>query len=104
MALLEGSGVEPNEQEAYRWVRRSGEAGYSAHAMRGLGFMLLTGEGGPRDAAVGFAYIRLAADAGDESAVKGLSRFEPQLSDEERLATRRIAAQWRRDHGPATTD
>lgn len=139
MALLNGSGVERNEREAYRWVRKSGEAGYrsgeistavmlaigqgveendvearawydraarknSAHALRGLGFMLITGEGGPREGARGLAYVRLAAESGEEKAVQGLAWAESQASDDERKAAGPIAAHWVEEHGKPEAD
>jgi TPR repeat protein len=70
--LALGQGVEEDDVEARRWYERAATKN-SAHALRGLGFMLLTGEGGPREPARGLAYVQLAADAGDEEAVKGLA-------------------------------
>ncbi len=101
--LAIGQGVAENDAEARTWYERAVRKN-SAHALRGLGFMLLTGEGGSRDGARGFAYAKLAADAGEETAVKLLPKFEPQVSAIERATADQIAAQWLKEHGAPTPD
>jgi len=139
MSMLNESGAEHDEREAYRWVRRSGEAGFlngelstavmlalgqgvaeddvearkwyeravnknSAHALRGLGFMMLTGEGGPRDPVRGFAYLQLAAEGGDGEAVERAASFRSELSEDELEAADAIVKQWLAEHGRPSAD
>jgi TPR repeat protein len=65
--LATGQGVAQDlaaARAAYLVPARQG----SAHAWRGLGVMYLAGQGGPVDAATGYALLELAARAGDDDA------------------------------------
>jgi TPR repeat protein len=70
--LATGLGVAQDDVEARDWYRRAAEAG-SVSGLRGYGGMLLEGEGGPKDVALGIAMLLIAADAGDENAQMLLS-------------------------------
>lgn len=65
--LATGQGVAQDldaARAAYLDAARRG----SAHGVRGLGVMMLAGEGGPVQAATGYALLELAAEAGDAGA------------------------------------
>lgn len=62
-----GLGVAQDLAAAREWYRRAAEAG-SVSGIRGYGGMLLQGEGGPKDAALGIGLLLIAADAGDDNA------------------------------------
>lgn len=64
-----GQGGPVNRPRAFYWYELAARSG-SAHAIRGLGAMLLNGNGIPKDAASGIALLRLARDAGDLNAVE----------------------------------
>lgn len=86
--LATGEGVAKNPVEARTWYERaarSGEDGW-AHALRGLGGMLLMGEGGAVDLPRGFGYLLVAHAQGDEHAATLIemtrSRITPQIEKE----------------------
>lgn len=74
--LAAGQGTLQNLEEARIWYRRAAERG-SAHAHRALAGMWITGEGGPIDAALGFALLDLAVQGGDEIASR-MTELLPQ--------------------------
>jgi uncharacterized protein len=97
--LATGEGVGENDPEARTWYQRAANDFASAHALRGLGGMLLEGEGGANDTARGWAYITLAADAGEETAKVGREHFADRVSARDRRKSRMIAAKWIAEHG-----
>lgn len=98
--LATGEGVVEDDVAAREWYGRAAESGEVAFedGLRGLGFMLFTGEGGPADRPRGFAYLMVAAAAGSEDAETLMQRFELQLSDEEREQASRLASEWADEH------
>ena len=101
--LALGQGVAENDVEARSWYERAAIKG-SAHALRGLGFMLLNGEGGERDAGLGWAYVTLAAEVGDENAQLLMRQHEGDVSHKEKRAARKIAADWVARNGKPSID
>jgi TPR repeat protein len=70
--LAIGQGVDEDDEEARVWYQRGVERNL-ADSLRGLGGMLVTGEGGSVEPARAWAYLMLAADAGEDKA-RGPSR------------------------------
>jgi TPR repeat protein len=94
--LATGDGVAENQVEARSWYERaarSGEEGW-AHALRGLGGMLVIGEGGPVDLPRGFGYLLAAHAAGDEFAGQLIERFRAQITPEVEGQAVAIAKEW----------
>ena len=102
--LATGAGVAENDAEAREWYQRAVNDFASAHALRGLGGMLLVGEGGAKDAARGWAYMKLAAEAGEETAKLGLERLADRVSARDRRKARKLAEEWVAQHGPPRLD
>lgn len=75
--LASGQGVEVDAAAAREWYMTAIRQG-SAHALRAMGAMLVTGEGGPADVAAGYALLDVAAAAGDPVA----SQLIEDLPDE----------------------
>jgi hypothetical protein len=92
-----GRGTVEDDREARRLYERAAERG-NAHALRGLGELLLRGEGGPRDEVRGLAYVLLAERAGVRAAASDAAL--PAPSARARARAERVAADWERDHGP----
>jgi len=100
--LATGDGVAEDDAAARLWYQRaseSGEVGF-AHGLRGLGSMLISGEGGPVDLARGIAYLRLAAAAGDNQAPAILDHFRDRVTPEIGNEAHRIATAWLARHMP----
>lgn len=99
--LATGEGVAPDPTAAREWYRRAAEKGElgNAHALRGLGGMLVHGEGGPVELARGYAYLTLAQEGGDENAPLILRDIEPRMEELTRRQAANIAAAWRIEHG-----
>lgn len=93
--LAMGQGVARDPAQARVWYLRAAERHNSAHALRGLAGMLLTGEGGPPDLNRGMAYLEMALEAGDEVAPRLMevvgSRIEGRY---DRAEVDRIKADW----------
>lgn len=75
--LATGELTEPDPEEARYWYLQAAASG-SAHAHRGLGVMLIAGEGGPADPALGYALIDLAIAGGDDLAPRVAEVFPAQ--------------------------
>jgi len=61
---LDGAGVEPNPRQAARWLNLAAEKGhYQAQAL--LGHLLVTGEGVPRQRALGLMWLTMAREAAE---------------------------------------
>jgi hypothetical protein len=75
-----GQGIPVNGDQAMEWYGHAAALG-NAHAMRGLGLMLLLGEAGEADPVTGYALLSLAAGAGDAIAVQALDQLTPQIPD-----------------------
>ncbi len=97
--LAVGQGVDENDAEARDWYAR-GVARNLAPPLRGLGIMLYTGEGGPVDRARGWAYLKLAADAGEANAKRLIDERVGDLSAPDRERGEAIVADWIAKHGP----
>jgi TPR repeat protein len=96
------AGTRKDQVEAREWYRKAALLG-SAHALRGLGGMLHTGEGGEADRPTGWAYLELAAEAGDPNAATLLKRFTaPDPSA--RPAMDKLKADWRSANPPLVED
>jgi TPR repeat protein len=97
--LAMGEGVTQNDAEARVWYQRAVELS-SAHALRGLGFMLITGEGGAVDEARGWAYMLLAAEGGDQTAVDVMNEYGRSLPAQTMQAASAIRTEWLATHAP----
>jgi TPR repeat protein len=94
--LATGEGVAEDDVAARQWYERASRLDdpLLAHALRGLGSMLVNGEGGPAEVPRGIAYLRIAEAGGDGNAPIVLRHFASQTTpDVDREATR-IAAEW----------
>lgn len=96
--LATGEGVELNSVEAARWYQRAIDQHQSAHALRGLGGMYLSGEL-PSDPARGWAYLELAASAGDQLAPRLMQHYADQATPQVRTAARLIRESWVLQYG-----
>lgn len=94
--LATGEGVPEDDAAARQWYERASRLDdpLLAHALRGLGGMLVIGEGGPADVPRGIAYLRIAEGGGDELARVGLQRFANLITPEVDRDAARIAAEW----------
>lgn len=97
--LAMGEGVTQNDAEARVWYERAAELS-SAHALRGLGFMLITGEGGAVDEARGWAYMVLAAEGGDQTAMDVMNEYGRSLPAQTMQAASAIRTEWLATHAP----
>lgn len=98
--LATGEGVAEDDQAARHWYQRaaeSGEVGF-ADGLRGLGYMLLNGEGGPPDLVRGVAYLKVAQAAEDSSATTILGEWSERITPEIDRKARAIAKQWIAEH------
>lgn len=87
--LATGEGVGVDAASARIWYEaaiRSDHPASRAHAMRGLGAMMLAAEGGPADAALGFGLLQQASADGDAAAVTLLAAIAPQITEDLRAA------------------
>ncbi len=98
--ISHGRGAIEDDREARRLYQRAAEKG-SAHALRGLGEMLLRGEGGARDEVRGLAYVMLAESAGVKAEASRASEPLPAPSPRTREQAARFAAEWREQHSLA---
>lgn len=100
--LATGEGVAEDDAAARHWYQRAAESGRHGfgHALRSLGAMLATGEGGPVDLPRGIAYLRIGAAAGDEHAPRILEAWRGRITDEVDRQARQIADRWQADHLP----
>lgn len=100
--LATGEGVAENDLEARDWYKRASESGdvMFPHALRGLGAMLVNGEGGPADLPRGIAYLRIAAAGNDTHAPKLLELYRDKITDDVDQQAREIADQWMAQHLP----
>jgi hypothetical protein len=98
--LAMGQGVARDPAQARDWYRRTAETHGSAHALRGLAGMLITGDGGPTDLNRGMAYLQLADEAGDENAGRLLEIVGPQVgADVDPARVEALKAEWVAAHG-----
>lgn len=98
--LALGQGTPKDPAQAREWYRKAAERHGSAHALRGLGGMLLTGEGGPTDLTRGLAYLELAQEGGDQPAAQILARAGSQLAAQvDRKAVDAIKSDWVAQNG-----
>lgn len=101
--LATGEGVAEDDAAARHWYQRaaeSGERGFE-HALRGLGAMLVAGEGGPIDLPRGIAYLRIAQAAGDQNATTILQLYSDRVTPQIDEQARGIAGEWMRRHLPS---
>ncbi|CAA9307129.1 MAG: hypothetical protein AVDCRST_MAG90-192 [uncultured Microvirga sp.] len=69
---LDGTGVEQNPRQAARWLNLAAEKGhYPAQAL--LGHLLVTGEGVPRQRALGLMWLTMAREAADAAKDQSVS-------------------------------
>lgn len=94
--LATAEGVAENQIEARTWYERAARSGQDgwAHALRGLGGMLILGEGRPADLPRGFGYLLAAHAAGDEFAGKLIERLRDQITPEVEREALPIAQEW----------
>jgi TPR repeat protein len=102
--LATGEGpVKADAVKARAWYRKAVEQN-SAHALRGLGDMLLGGLGGPVDRVNGVADLELATQGGDGAAEAVLKAYDPKLTPAERAQADRVEAEWLARHGRPWSD
>jgi hypothetical protein len=100
--LAIGQGVTENDAEARSWYRRAAESrrrGFG-DGLRGLGWMLATGEGGPVDLPTGIAYLMIASDAQAAQADDMLGQLRPRITPEIDRQAREIGQRWVDEHWP----
>lgn len=103
-ALALGECVWADGAAARAWLARAAEEHRSAVALRFLGTMLLAGDGGAAEPGRGWAYLLMAAAAGDDGAQAALDHFEPRVPARERDEALVIARDWATAHGVPRTD
>jgi TPR repeat protein len=100
--LATGEGVAEDDGAARSWYQKAIDmkGKLLAHALRGLGFMIWTGEGGPADIDTACTYVYAALRGGDENARVLLEDkgWEKQLSKKQRKACEQSADQWIKDN------
>jgi TPR repeat protein len=88
--LATGEGVEEDDVAARGWYQKAVDqkGKLIAHALRGLGFMIWTGEGGPVDMDTACTYVYAALKGGDMQAQYILEKqgWEKQLNNKQRKA------------------
>lgn len=101
--LATGEGVAEDDAAARIWYQRAAESGdvNFRHAMRGLGAMLVTGEGGPADLPRGIAYLRIAQAASDANASQLLETWRDRITPEVDRQAVEIANRWMAEHLPS---
>jgi uncharacterized protein len=101
--LATGEGVAEDDAAARIWYQRAAESGdvNFPHAMRTLGAMLVTGEGGPVDLPRGIAYLRIAKAANDANASRLLETWRDRITPEVNRQAVEIANRWMAEHMPA---
>ena len=101
--LATGEGVEEDDVAAREWYQRAATSGdvNFAHALRGLGSMLVTGEGGAADIPRGIAYLRIAHAGNDANAATLLERWRDLITPEVDREAQRIANEWMAEHLPS---
>ena len=98
--LAIGQGVRRDPTQARVWYLRAAETHNSAHALRGLAGMLITGDGGSVEVELGLAYLELALEAGDEIAPRLMEVVGPDIEGQyDRAEVDRIKAEWITMHG-----
>jgi TPR repeat protein len=104
--LATGEGVAEDDVGARSWYQRAAESGdvQFAHAMRGLGAMLATGEGGPIDLPRGIAYLRIAKAGNDRQAGTLLESWRDRITPEVDRQAWEIANRWMAEHMTAEGD
>jgi TPR repeat protein len=94
--LATGDGVAKDPAAARTWYQRAAESrehGFE-HGLRGIGGMLVVGEGGSVDLPRGIAYLRIAEAAGDKIAAEILSATADRVTPEIDREARRVAGEW----------
>ena len=104
--LATGEGVAEDDVAAREWYRRAAESGNVTfdHALKGLGLMLLTGEGGPVDRPLGYAYASISAAAGNQEGVALRNWAVERLTDAEIARGDELANEWVALHLPIEPD
>ncbi len=98
--LATGEGVARDAQAAADWYQRAIDQHKSAHALRSLGAMYLSGEL-PADHARGFAYLMIAFQAGEQMAPAILQRFSSLATPSTLQEAAELRDAWTRENGPA---
>jgi TPR repeat protein len=95
------AGTRKDPAEAREWYRKAAMLG-SSHALRSLGAMLYVGEGGETDELTGWAYLELAAEAGNAAAAAFMQNHAPP-DPVSRGAVDQLKTDWRATY-PALRD
>ena len=90
MRYLEGEGVEQNYKEAYKWLRKAAEQGYSFN----LAQMYATGEGIEKNLREAYAWFSVEAEAGDKSASEQRDKISKQMSPEDIAKAKLLAKEY----------
>lgn len=75
----------PDYEQAARWFHQAAEKGHVA-SQYNYGLLAARGLGTPRDLAVSYRFLALAAAAGDADALEKLAEIEPRLTPSQRAA------------------
>lgn len=94
--LATGEGVAADPAAARGWYERAARSrrGNWTHALRGLGGMLVVGQGGPADLPRGFGYLLAAYANGDRAAGEIIQRLRPQITPEIERQALAVATEW----------
>lgn len=100
--LAMGQGVTEDDVAARSWYQKAlgVNAPGRAHAMRGLGGMLATGEGGPADPVTAYAYLTLAAEGGDALASRMIGLLGDVFTPEVQQSATPVIERWKADNPP----
>ena len=104
--LATGEGVAEDDAAARIWYQRAAESRdvNFAHGMRGLGAMLVSGEGGPVDLPRGIAYLKIARAANDANAARLLETWRDRITPEIDRQSLEIVNRWIAEHLPPGDD
>lgn len=93
MMYWRGDGVPADARTAARYLGASARDG-DEMAQAEYGWLLYSGEGVAQNRTAGFAWILLAAEAGEDRAVKIIESLRAQTGAFDRTAAERLAAAW----------
>ncbi len=107
MRYLTGEDRPKDASKAAKLLEKSAASGF-APAQMGFGFMLASGEGVTKDMVLSYAWVNLAAAAGDKQAPKYRDRLEKHLTTLAKAEGQRLSSNWKkgevlkRENAPST--
>ncbi len=90
MMFSRGQGVEQNNEEAAKWLRRSAKKGVP-NAQYHLANLYTKGQGVPKDYELAYAWYATAVTGGHKLSKNALTNTEQQLSSEELAEAQKLA-------------